>query len=78
MYRRVFNIEPDDDTYMDWAEYSKGGYPVQIYINKDNNAADDDIDIDFTVDLKVYLNQNNQTFIVSSRTGDLDVDLAAY
>ncbi|MBP1926742.1 hypothetical protein J2Z76_002612 [Sedimentibacter acidaminivorans] len=77
-YRRHLNIEPENDTYMDWSEYPDGGYPVTIGVEKDNNATDDDIDIDVEASLGVFLNQSNIHFVIDTGEADLDIDLADY
>lgn len=78
MYRRKFRIEPGDDTYMDWSQYPSGGYPVQIFINKDMTARRDNIDVEFYADLTVYLSQSKRSYIIGTDIGFTTVDLADY
>lgn len=78
MYRVRFDIEPEDDTYMDWSEYIDGGYPVLVGIHKDTNATDDDIDVYSDATLRVFLNQDQQHFLVDTGQSHVRVDLANY
>lgn len=76
--RRRFRIEPGDDTYMNWADYPSGGYPIQLFIDKDGTAEEDFIDVEFYADLTVYLGQSKQSYIIGTDTGIVSVDLADY
>lgn len=75
--RRKFRIEPNNDTYMNWAEYPTGGYLIGVFINKDISARRDVIEVDFYADLKCFTS-NKRTFIVGTDTGTVSVDLADY
>ncbi len=78
LYHKTIEISPKADNFMDYKDYSDGGYPVKIHIEQDNNVNDDDIDIDSRASFVVYTNEHHRHFIVDTGSIDLDVDLANY
>ncbi|MEL7567426.1 MAG: hypothetical protein AAGU27_21460 [Dehalobacterium sp.] len=76
--KMLWRIYPEDSTYLDWYEYSEGGYPFTISFNKNKRSTDDDWEIKTEAELRFYNSDDGFYFNQDTVREYIAIDLSNY